>query len=393
MMSTMVANDDPGQASLATDPRVVAEQAGMVAAAWSPPGAPASWELTAAQFAALRDDPDLAAIAATIPPDRLPPLLFSAAAAFLVLDEKPHPLRDVFPRLGEPQPPLNPGFGAVYREFCLDRRDRLHELCVSHRYQMNEVGRCSGLIPALAPAFADGRELALVDVGTGAGLALHLDHYRYKFVASGGAVSEFGDRAATAIIETTVRGFADVPMPSRLPSIAERIGIDVEPLDVRNPAVRSWLAACIPQEIGAVTRFNQAVELVLQQPVQAVRGDACEVLPQVLKSIPPHALICLLDTFVAVFFEPDELAVLRALVDRAGAERDLDWISIDPLVPMGTSASDCVTGADVPREVIERNRDEGVFGVISRVSYRNGERTRTVLGLAHPGAAWLEWLD
>jgi hypothetical protein len=117
------------------------------------------------------------------------------------------------------------------------------------------------------------------------------------------------------------------------------------------------------------------------------------VLPQVLKSIPPHALICLLDTFVAVFFEPDELAVLRALVDRAGAERDLDWISIDPLVPMGTSASDCVTGADVPREVIERNRDEGVFGVISRVSYRNGERTRTVLGLAHPGAAWLEWLD
>jgi hypothetical protein len=393
MMSTMVANDDPGQASFATDPRVVAEQAGMVAAAWSPPGAPTTWDLTAAQFAALRDDPELAAIAATIPPDRLPPLLFSAAAAFLVLDEEPHPLRDVFPRLGAPQPPLNPGFGAVYREFCLDHRDRLQELCVSHRYQMNEVGRCSGLIPALAPAFADGRELALVDVGTGAGLALHLDRYRYKFIASGGAVSEFGGPAATAIIETTVRGVADVPMPSRLPSIAARIGIDVEPLDVRNPAVRSWLAACIPQEISAVTRFNQAVELVLEQPVQAVRGDACEVLPQVLKSIPRHALICLLDTFVAVFFEPDELAVLRALVDRAGAERDLDWISIDPLVPMGTSASDCVTGADVPREVIERNRDEGVFGVVSRVSYRNGERTRTVLGLAHPGAAWLEWLD
>ena len=386
----MAASDDP---SFATDPRVVAEQAGMVAAAWSPPGAPASWQLTAAQFAALRDDPELSAIAATIPPDRLPPLLFSAAAAFLVLDEEPHPLRDAFPRLGATQPPLNPGFGAVYREFCLDHRERLHELCVSHRYQMNEVGRCSGLIPALAPAFADGREVALVDVGTGAGLALHLDRYRYKFVASGGAVTEFGDPAATAMIETTLRGAVDVPVPPRLPSIAARIGIDVEPLDVGNSAVRSWLAACIPQEIGAVTRFHQAVELVLAQPVQAVRGDACEVLPQVLTSIPPHALICLLDTFVAVFFEPGELAALRALVDRAGAQRDLDWISIDPLVPMGTSASDCVTGADVPRAIIERNREEGVFGVISRVSYRNGERTRTVLGLAHPGAAWLEWLD
>jgi hypothetical protein len=391
-MRLMATSGDPSQASFATDPRVVAEQAGMVAAAWSPPGAPASWELTAAQFAALRDDAELRAIAATIPPDRLPPLLFSAAAAFLVLGEEPHPLRDAFPRLGEPQPPLNQDFGADYRDFCLEHRERLRELCGSHRYQMNEVGRCSGLIPALAPAFADGRDIALVDVGTGAGLALHLDHYRYRFVASGSSVTEFGNPAADAVIETRVHGDAEVPVPPGLPSIAARIGIDVEPLDVRNPAVRSWLAACLPQEIGAITRFHHAVELVLEQPVQAVRGDACEVLPQVLKSIPPGALICLLDTFVAVFFEPPQLDALRALLDRAGAERDLDWISIDPLVPMGTSATDCVTGAHVPRAVVERNRDEGVLGVISRVSYRDGERTREVLGLAHPGAAWLEWL-
>jgi hypothetical protein len=385
-MSAMAASDDP---SFATDPRVVAEQAGMVAAAWSPPGAPASWQLTAAQFAALRDDPELCELAATIPPDRLPPLLFSAAAAFLVLGEEPHPLRATFPRLGELQPPLDDSFEAAYREFCLDHRERLGELCGSHRYQMNEVGRCSGLIPALAPAFDDGREIALVDVGTGAGLALHLDHYRYRFL---GPDAEFGDPAATATIETRLRGDRAVPVPSRVPSIVERIGIDVEPLDVRNPSVRNWLTACLPQEISAVTRFHHAVELVLEQPVQAVRGDANDVLPRVLESIPPHALICLLDTFAAVFFDPAQLERLRALVDRVGTERDLDWISIDPLVPMGTSATDCVTGAGVPPAVIERNREEGVFGVISRASYRGGQRTRAVLGLAHPGAAWVEWL-
>jgi hypothetical protein len=50
---------------------------------------------------------------------------------------------------------------------------------------------------------------------------------------------------------------------------------------------------------------------------------------------------------------------------------------------------------DVPAaaSLIERNRREGVFGVIGRVRYRVGERSRALLGIAHPGAAWLEWID
>jgi hypothetical protein len=76
----------PGTAS---DAEEVARQAGLVAAAWSPPGAPSSWRLTAAQFETLRDDAKLMAIATTIPLDRLPPLLFTAAATFLVLKWDP----------------------------------------------------------------------------------------------------------------------------------------------------------------------------------------------------------------------------------------------------------------------------------------------------------------
>ena len=170
-----------------TGPAVVAQQAGAIAAAWSPPGSPASWRLTAAQFEALRDDPELLAIAATITPDRLPPLLFSAAATALVLELAPSPLRESFPRPGTPQPPLSPSFREEYRAFCLDHRDEVMELCASHRYQMNEVGRCADLIPALAPTIAEGREIVLVDIGTGAGLALQLDRYRYVYRGPGPA--------------------------------------------------------------------------------------------------------------------------------------------------------------------------------------------------------------
>ncbi len=227
--------------TFATDPRIVAEQAGIVAAAWSPPGAPPSWRLTAAQFEALRDDRELLGIAATIPAERLPPLLFEAAASFLILTHEPRPLRDWFPRVGEAQAPLDPDFQREYRAFCLDHRERLLELCALHRYQMNEVGRCADIVPALAPTVSEGRDNVLVDIGTGAGLALHLDRYRYIFHEAGAAKSS-------------------------------------------------------------------------------------------------------------------------------------------------------VLGTPVPPSLVERNRRDGVFGVVGRLTYRGGRPSAALLGLAHPGAAWLEWL-
>ncbi len=378
--------------SRGTDPAVVAEQAGMVAAAWGAPGAPASWRLTAEQFRVLSRDEELIAIAAEIPPDKLPPLLFQAAATFLILMLEPAPLRRWFPRVGEPQPRLDASFAAEFRSFCLHHRARLAELCAAHRYQMNEVGRCADLIPALASAPGDGREIALIDIGTGAGLALQADRYSYVYRGPRGDVSVSGAAASNVVLETEVRGALIPPLPAAPLRIGARVGIDSEPLDLNDPAVTAWLGACIPQEVQAVTRFHHAVEVARRHPVQTVRGDAVEALPGVLAAVPDDMLICLLDSYVHVFFSGDELRSFRDIVDDIGSRRDLDWISIDPLVPMGNDARDSVLGIDVPPALIERNRSDGVFGVIGRMSYRGGERTTELLGIAHPGAAWLEWL-
>lgn len=377
----------------ATPSRLVAQQAAAISAAWSPAGAPPSWQLTAAQFATLSADRELLALASTIPPERLPPLLLEAAATFLVLELEPEPLRDWFPRVGRPQPPLGERFASYYRDFCLDHRDRLLELCQRHRYQMNEVGRCADLVAALTPASTEAREIVLVDIGTGAGLALGLDRYRYVFKGPGDQVLTLGEEESTVVLETQVRGSRRIPMPLRLPAIADRVGVDVEPLDLTDRTVRAWLAACIPQEIGAVTRFHNAVELALANPPRTVRGDAIEALPDVLATLPEDALLCLADSYVHVFLAPNELVRFRELVDRLGSCRDLDWISVDPLVPLGGAADHSVLGLPVAPELVERNRQEGVFGVLGRLRYRNGRRSGRLLGLAHPGAAWLEWID
>jgi hypothetical protein len=376
---------------LETDPAVVADQADVVATAWSPPDAPGTWALTAAQFATLRDDRELLAIAARIAPDRLPPLLFSAAATFLVRATEPEPLRGWFPRLGEPQQPLGARFGAEYRSFCLDNRERLLELCARHRYQMNEVRRCAHLLPALAPAIASGRELALVDIGTGAGLALYLDRYRYTFGSPDGTARVLGDPGSAVELATDVRGAGRLPLPDALPPLADRVGIDIEPLELADGQVREWLTACLPQEIGAITRFHHAAEVAVAGSGRLLRGDACEALAEAVSSIPADRLICIVDSYVHVFFGDEQLRRFRGQVDRLGAERDLDWISLDPLIPMGHDATGTVIGADPPRSLLQRNRTAGaVFGVLGRVGWRDGARTTELLALGHPGAAWVE---
>ncbi len=377
-----------------TEPDVVKQQAEAIAAAWSPPGSPASWRLTAAQFGVLRDDPELLAMASTIAPSRLPALLFSAAATALVLDREPSPLRDSFPRVGAPQPPLSPSFREQYRAFCLHYRDDLLRLCNAHRYQMNEVGRCTDLIPALAPTIAEDREMVLIDIGTGAGLTLHLDRYRYLFRGpQPDRVMTVGNDDSAVVLETEVRGSPPPPIAPVLPRIVDRIGIDVEPLDLFDSGVRSWLAACVPQESGAITRFQSAVEVAIANPARTVRGDACDVLPAILEGIPSGPLVCLVDTYAHVFFTPEELARFHAIVQRFGASRDLDWISVDPLVPLGGAANRSVLEVPVPPGLVERNRHHGLFGLIGRIQYRGGERSVSLLGIAHPGAAWLEWIE
>ena len=122
-----------------------------------------------------------------------------------------------------------------------------------------------------------------------------------------------------------------------------------------------------------------------------VRGDLVDVLPAVVAELPSDELLCLVDTYVHVFLPPAELTGFVALVDAIGRERDLDWISVDPLVPLGPHATGTVQGLPVPPAWLADNRDGGVFGVIGRVSVRAGERTAQVLGRHRAG--WVEWIQ
>lgn len=367
----------------------VRSQAAEIARGWSRPGAPASWALTAALFTTLADDDELSALAAQIPPPRLPALLFSAAACHLVAALRPPGLVDYFPDdAGSPLPP-DPRFASMFRAFCLEHRAELLDLGARHRYQMNEVARSTQVGLALAAlARRDGVEsVALVDVGAGAGLGLHLDRYDHR-LSSG---TRFGDPGSPLVLHCEVAG--PVPSSPRLPAIERRLGMDLAPIDLTVPEARAWARACIPPDAASLARFDAASEVARDHPCTILEGDALDLLPAVLDDLPADLPVVVVDAYTAVFFSEDERARLHTVLRRSRRRALVAWVSLDPLVPLGTAGRDSVQGLAVPSRVVAAYQRGGVFALLGLLVLGPEGEHGVVLARAHPSGTELTWMD
>ncbi len=367
-------------------------QALEVAAGWSPDSAPESWRLTAGLFRAIAAHDELLGRLAGLPPDRLPALLASAAITYLVRRDRPAPLAAYFPEPGTPQPRFDDGFAQAARVFLSARADDIAAECEGRRYQMSEVARCTQMALGLAAAVVSRTGLVgLADLGTGAGLGLHLDRYRYLV-----AGQPTGPRTAAMTLRCDVRGSRSPPR-AVLPPIAERVGIDRNPLDPRDPEARSWLEACAPPEASALDRLAAAIEVARRYPARLVAGDAVAALPAVLDSFPPGRRVIVTDAYLAVFLPAPQRAELAAILADAGRTRPVTWLSLDPLVPLGPSGRDSVQGIALPAGLVRDYQRHGVFAVLGERTFggatrQGGPDRARLLARAHPSGEWIEWL-
>jgi hypothetical protein len=363
-------------------------QALEVAAGWSPADAPDSWRLTAALFRAIAAHEELVVRLAGLPADRLPALLASAAVSYLVRRDRPAPLAAYFPEPGAAQPPFDDGFYPAVSAFITGRLGEVTDVCREHRYQMNEVARCAQIALGIAAAAGPTAEpIGLVDLGTGAGLGLQLDQYRYLV---GGRASGPGPAALT--LQCEVRGRREPPRAG-LPPIAERAGIEASPVDLQDPSARAWLLACAPPEAAALARLTAAVAVARQHPARIVAGDVVAELPGVLASFPPGRGIIVVDAYLAVFLSPGQRAQLAAILATAGRDRPVTWLSLDPLVPLGPAGRDSVQGLPLPGALVADYQQHGVFAVLGARTFHGGTDRGRLLGRAHPSGQWVEWLD
>lgn len=366
----------------------VRAQALEVAEGWSPPGALDSWRLTAALFEAIAADEALLERLAALPADRLPALLASAAITFMTRRDRPFPLADYFPDAGAPQPHFDEGFFPAFRAFCTAHLEEILAVCRSHRYQMNEVARCTQITLGIAATTEPSIDpVALIDLGTGAGLGLQLDHYRYRI---GGGT--YGPAAARLSLTCDVRG-GNIPPPAELPRIAGRIGIDLNPVDLEDPEARAWLDACAPPEASALSRLATAIEVARQNPVRVVAGDVIDELPSVLRSVPGGQRIIVVDAYMAVFLPEQRRAELSSVLIEGAQARPVTWLSLDPLVPLGPSGSDSVQGLTLPSSLVLDYQQSGVFAVLGARTFHGTTDSGRLLARAHPSGGWVEWLS
>jgi hypothetical protein len=360
-------------------------QAEEVAAGWSAPGAPESWRLTAALFRVIAADDALLGRLAALP-DRLPALLASAAISFLVRRDRPAPLAGYFPEPGAPQPPFDDGFYPAAHGFVAARRRDILAVCQGRRYQMNEVARCAQIALGIAASSPGPEPIGLADLGTGAGFGLHLDRYRYQM-----GEQATGPAAAALRLDCAVRGPRQPPRPA-LPPIADRAGLDLHPIDVRDPAARCWLQACTPPEASALTRLAAAIEVTQQHPVPLVAGDVVDALPGLLDRFPPGQPLVVVDAYLAVFLPAGRRARLAAILAGAGRARPVTWLSLDPLVPLGPAGQHSVQGLPLPGWLVRDYQRSGVFAVLGARTFHRGADHGQLLARAHPSGQWVEWL-
>ncbi len=362
---------------------VIRDQAREVGRGWSGPDADPGWALVAALFDAVATDDALVALAAEIPLPRLPALLLVASIQRAVADHPETPLARYYP--GPAQRPTDAGFGLALRSFVDEHVDDVRRW-FGRYYQMNEVGRSVQSVLALGvvQASAPGRPIALVDVGAGSGLGLHLDRYHVDL----GGGRRFGPASSAVRLVCAVDG--DVPVPPGPPDIVERVGIDVAPIDLDDVDAVAWLGACLPPVPGATDRLAGAVEITRAAGAPILEGDGAARLPGVLASLTPDAVVVVVDSYTAVFLDETARAAIRSTVETCG--RDAVWISLDPLVPLGTAAQRCVHGLPVDPAIVARNRAGGVFALLSVVGAVGGRRVDQVLATAHPSGTRMTWI-
>lgn len=279
------------------------------------------------------------------------------------LDALPGPKRQPNLLFGAVQYLGGPTIGwEEFRGFLTQEWSAVEAVVVERSTQTNEAARAGILLPLLAQL---PRPLALLEVGPSAGLCLQPDRYQYSY---DGVI--VGDPSPVRI---AVRTDGPVPVPTAVPEVVWRVGIDRNPLDVRHPDDLAWLRALVwPEHHERRARLDAAARIAAAEPPELVTGDLVENLETVARSAPPDATTVVFHSAVLSYLSPAQRARFAAIVEGLP---QVVWISNEfPGVIEGlTTSLRPPAFASTPAYF-----ELGVGG-------------KSVPGIGDPHGAWLSW--
>lgn len=203
---------------------------------------------------------------------------------------------------------------ADFRQHVLAKAPAVRAMIEARRTQTNEPGRCAILLPVLVRLH---QPLALIEVGASAGLCLIPDHYSYDY--NGARVG-----SASAPVFPCLTN-EPTPIPTAMPRIVWRAGLDLEPVNLRDPERMAWLEALIwPDQPDRLARFQAAADVARRTSTRVRRGDLLADLGGLIDEVPNGPTI--------VVFHSATLAYVRDPADRAAFtamlwDKSAVWIS------------------------------------------------------------------
>ena len=209
-----------------------------------------------------------------------------------------------------------PGPYAGLREALLGDDGSIRATVLDRSTQTNEVGRLATLLPALG-AFPG--PLALVEAGASAGLNLFPDRWGYAWTPG----HELGPAPR---LRCAVTGPA--PLPSALPEVAWRGGVDLHPLSVTDPDDVAWLELLVwPEQEDRRRTLRHAVEVARADPPRLVRGDLLEEMPALVAEAAAHGTVVVFHSAVAAYLDAADRTRMRELMTGLVADRACHWVS------------------------------------------------------------------
>ncbi|MDR6787116.1 hypothetical protein J2Y58_000454 [Sphingomonas sp. BE138] len=195
--------------------------------------------------------------------------------------------------------------------------------------QTNEAQRSAGLMTGLLHVAATlGLRLEILEIGSSAGLNLLIDRMRFDL---GGV--RVGPADSPLAIVPHWRG---PPPPAAPITVVRTRGVDLAPVDVRDPAQAERLAGYVWVDAqDRLDRLATAIAMVRAQPVDLTQGDAADWVEQRLAEPQEDGTVrVLMHSVVWQYLPAAGRARIRAAMAAAGARatpaRPLGWVMMEP---------------------------------------------------------------
>lgn len=232
-------------------------------------------------------DTDVVELIEQLPPDKRQPNLVLGAARYIGVEPSDYP-----------------GF----KTWLMAHWPQVAEVVSVRRTQTNEPGRTAVLLPVLAHIPGP---LSLIEVGASAGLCLYPDRYSYRYDDRIGL--DPGDAVSSVVLSCVTSG--NPPLPTDLPTVLSRTGVDLNPLDVNDADDVRWLESLVwPEQQHRLQRLRAAVGVARTNPPRLVAGDLLDTVADLVDAAPPDTTAVVFGSAVLAYLDTDSRRAFEATV-------------------------------------------------------------------------------